>query len=119
MYYVETLFGMGLAITVIMGLIIITCYALFSIAHMKALQEMGYDKPWLAWIPYGVWYACADAVAGDEDPVRLFDSFEVPGLVFKLWWIVPVAFSFTVTAKPTATTSPAFTSTFHTILFFN
>ena len=31
--------------------------------------------------------------------------------------IVPVAFSFKVTAKPTATTSPAFTSTFHTILF--
>ena len=40
------------------------------------------------------WYACADAAAGYEDPVRLFDSFEVPATVFKLWWIVPLVLNF-------------------------
>ena len=94
MMNVTALFGMGMAIIAIVGIIVIACYIIFSMSHMKALQAMGYDKAWLAWIPYGVWYACADAVAGDEEQVRLFDSFAVPVLVFKLWWIVPLILNF-------------------------
>lgn len=94
MMNVAALMGMGMAIIAIVGIIVIACYIIFSMAHMKALKAMGYDKAWLAWIPYGVWYACADAAAGDEDPVRLFDSFEVPSTVFKLWWIVPLVLNF-------------------------
>ena len=94
MMNVTALLGMGMAIVAIVGIIIIACYIIFSMSHMKALKAMGYDKAWLAWIPYGVWYACADAVAGDEEQVRLFDSFEVPALVFKLWWIVPLVLNF-------------------------
>lgn len=94
MMNVTALLGMGMAIVAIVGIIIIACYIIFSMSHMKALKAMGYDKAWLAWIPYGVWYACADAVAGDDEQVRLFDSFEVPVLVFKLWWIVPLVLNF-------------------------
>ena len=94
MMKVTALLGMGMAIVAIVGIVAIACYIIFSMAHMKALKAMGYDKAWLAWIPYGVWYACAEAVAGDEEQVRLFDSFEVPVLVFKLWWIVPLALNF-------------------------
>lgn len=94
MMNVTALLGMGMAIVAIVGIVAIACYIIFSMAHMKALKAMGYDKAWLAWIPYGVWYACADAVAGDDEQVRLFDSFEVPALVFKLWWIVPLVLNF-------------------------
>ena len=83
---------MGMAIIAIVGLVVIACYVIFSVSHMKALKAMGYDKAWLAWIPYGVFYACADAVTGQDEKVKLFGSLEIPAMVFKLWWIDPVAF---------------------------
>ena len=47
------------------------------------------------WIPYGVFYACADAAAeGEGEKVKLFGSLELPAMVFKLWWILPVALLF-------------------------
>ena len=49
---------------------------------MKVLGSLGYDKVWLAWIPYGVYYACADVVTGQDEKVKLFGSYEVPALVF-------------------------------------
>ena len=46
--------------------------------------------------PYGVFYACADVVTGQDEKVKLFGSLEIPAIVFKLWWIIPVCiFTFT------------------------
>ena len=46
-------------------------------------------------IPYGVFYACADAAAeGEGEKVKLFGSLALPVMVFKLWWILPVALLF-------------------------
>ncbi len=94
MDYYSLLMGAGLGIIVVAVLIAIVWYVVSSIAHMKALKALGYDKAWLAWIPYGVFYACADAVTGQDDKVKLFGSLEIPAMVFKLWWIVPVLFLF-------------------------
>lgn len=97
MDYASTLLGMGLGLGVLLFIlvIVVACYVLNAVSHMKALKALGYDKAWLAWIPYGVWFACADSVVGkDEDQVRLFDSFNVPAIIFKLWWIVPLALLF-------------------------
>lgn len=96
MDYAATLMGMGLGLGVLLFILIIAVamYVLNAVSHMKALKALGYDKAWLAWIPYGVWFACADSVSKDEDQVRLFDSFNVPSIVFKLWWIVPLALLF-------------------------
>lgn len=92
---VAALMGMGMAIIAIVGIVVIACYVIFSVSHMKALKAMGYDKAWLAWIPYGVFYACADAAAeGEGEKVKLFGSLELPAMVFKLWWILPVALLF-------------------------
>ena len=92
MEYYGLLMGAGIGIIVVAVLILIAWYVLSSLAHMKALKALGYDKAWLAWIPYGVFYACADAVTGQDEKVKLFGSLEIPAMVFKLWWIVPVAF---------------------------
>lgn len=95
MMNVAALMGMGMAIIAIVGIVVIACYVIFSVSHMKALKAMGYDKAWLAWIPYGVFYACADAAAeGEGEKVKLFGSLELPAMVFKLWWILPVALLF-------------------------
>lgn len=92
-YYMASL-GLGIGIIIFMIVIVVAVYVLFAISHMKALKALGYDKAWLAWIPYGIWFACADSVSKDEDQVRLFDSFNIPALVFKLWWLIPLVLLF-------------------------
>lgn len=92
MAFATILFGLGIGAILLVLVIAVAVYVLNSISHMKALKALGYDKAWLAWIPYGVYFACADVVTDGEEPVRLFDKFEVPAIVFRLWWLVPVAF---------------------------
>ena len=60
MAYYGLLMGAGFGLMIVVVLIVIAWYVVSSIAHMKALKALGYDKAWLAWIPYGVFYACAD-----------------------------------------------------------
>ena len=81
--YVGTLLGLGIGLMFVGILVGILYYVAFSWSHMKALKALGYDKAWLAWIPFGVLFACSDAVTGDADQVRMFNSFEVPAAVFK------------------------------------
>lgn len=90
----ETLLGLGLGLGFLLFILAITvaCYVIYSISHMKALKALGYRNAWLAWIPYGSYFACADSVSEGQEKIRLFDSFEIPAMVFKLWWIIPLAF---------------------------
>ncbi|MDE6910147.1 MAG: hypothetical protein K2P44_06745 [Lachnospiraceae bacterium] len=75
------------AYLVLVLVICVVCYVVSSLAHMKALKAMGYDKAWMAWIPFAQWYACADAAtAGKQDNVTLFGSFSVPVSLYKFWW---------------------------------
>ena len=61
---------------------------------MKALANIGYDKPWMAWIPFANVYACMEAVSGGQDNVRILNSFDIPVMLYKLWWIVMLVVSF-------------------------
>ena len=65
MSYANAIIGLGVGIAAVILIIAIACYVIFSYAHMKALKALGYDKAWLAWIPYGCTFACADAAAKD------------------------------------------------------
>ena len=78
MSYLGLFMGAGMGIVIFGLLIVIAWYVLCSYSHMKALNALGYDKSWLAWIPFGVYYACAEAVAGQDEKVKMFDSWEVP-----------------------------------------
>lgn len=89
-----SLLGASIGIIIILLVVAIAAYVLCSVAHMKALKALGYKNAWLAWIPYGVWFACADAATEGEEKTKLFDSLELPAMVFKLWWVVPVALLF-------------------------
>ena len=88
MLNVETIIGIILIVTLI-------CYVLYSFSHMEALKALGYNKPWLAWFaPLGLYWALA-AVSLDLDGEYNMEvlSFEVPGIVFKLWYLIAVAVS--------------------------
>ena len=89
------LFGLGLGLGAILACvaIVVAVYVFYGLSHMKALKALGYDKAWLAWIPYGVYFGCADAVSGNEENVMLFNKFSVPSMVFKLWWVLPIIIS--------------------------
>lgn len=75
------------AYMVVVLVIAIACYVVFSLAHMKALKALGYDKPWMAWIPFANYYAYADSVTQGQDSVTLFGNVTIPVMVYKLWWI--------------------------------
>ena len=77
MNYVGTLLGLGIGLMFVGILVGILYYVAFSWSHMKALKALGYDKAWLAWIPFGVLFACSDAVTGDADQVRMFSRIQV------------------------------------------
>ena len=103
MNYVGTLLGLGIGLMFVGILVGILYYVAFSWSHMKALKALGYDKAWLAWIPFGVLFACSDAVTGDAGQVRMFNSFEVPAAVFKFWWIAQLALWVLSLSGPLAT----------------
>lgn len=90
----EMLLGFGMGIIILSLVVGIVFYVLTSLGHMKALQALGYDKAWLAWIPFGVYFGCADAVYGNDEKVMLFGKFEIPAIIFKLWWIIPIVIFF-------------------------
>ena len=80
--------GASIGVILLCLVVMVACYVLYAVSHMKALKALGYKNAWLAWIPYGVFYACADAAAeGEGEKVKLFGSLELPAMVFKLWWI--------------------------------
>lgn len=95
MDYYTALLGASIGIIIFAVILVVAVYVLYAISHMKALKALGYKNAWLAWIPYGVWFACADSVCDEgNDKVTLFGSLELPAIVFKLWWIVPLALIF-------------------------
>ena len=75
---------------IIMSVISIVFYVLYGISHMKALKVLGYDRPWMAWIPFANNWALAEVVLNGAENINFFNSFEVPALVFKLWWLIAI-----------------------------
>lgn len=91
MDYVTLILGASFGIILLILVVLVLCYVLLSLSHMKALQALGYKNAWLAWIPFGVWFACADAVCDDgTGKTTLFGSLEIPAIILKIWWIVPL-----------------------------
>lgn len=85
--------------------VLAVCYVLTSLAHMKALKALGYDKAWMAWIPFAQQYALADVAAGNQESVTLFGTLSVPAMLYKFWWVlwiicpfIPVIGTFATTA---------------------
>lgn len=75
MNYVGTLLGLGIGLMFVGILVGILYYVAFSWSHMKALKALGYDKAWLAWIPFGCIVCllrCSDRRCGSGTDVQQF-----------------------------------------------
>lgn len=79
---------------IVILVIALVCYVLTSLAHMKALKALGYDKAWMAWIPFAQQYALADVAADNQESVTLFGSLSVPATLYKFWWILWIILPF-------------------------
>lgn len=82
------------AYMLVLLVIVIAYYVVSSLAHMKALKAVGYDKAWMAWIPFANYYALADAAADKQDSVNLFGTLSVPAMLYKFWWAIMIVLYF-------------------------
>ena len=74
--------------------IIAVVYVLYGISHMRALRALGYDRPWMAWIPFANNWALAEVTLNGAENINFFNSFDVPAMVFKLWWLIAIGVSY-------------------------
>lgn len=83
------IFAGGLLISFLVFLVAVAWYVVKALAIYKLLNLYGYDKAWLAWIPYGQYYALGDVACGGAETLPLFGK-ELPELLYKLWWIAAI-----------------------------
>ena len=83
------LWGIIIFVILFMGVF----YVIYGISHSKALKALGYDKPWMAWIPLANCWALAEVALDGEEEMKFFDSISVPAMAFKLWWLIAYAVS--------------------------
>lgn len=92
--YEMGLLGGMIGVFVVSLIIIVACYVVGALAYSKALRMMGYPMSWLAWIPFGAYFALADITRDYEGNTTLFGSVKVPTNIFRLWWILMIVVQF-------------------------
>ena len=66
---------------------LVTAYYIFSsAANAKALRMIGYNKAWLAWVPYLRYWAIADATKDDGPTTRIYGRWNVYNALYTLWF---------------------------------
>lgn len=91
--YTAVLAALGIYLVFLL-VVVVAAYVLYGISHMKALKALGYDKPWMAWIPFANYWALADVALNGEESMNLFGSLSIPAIVFKLWWVIAYVVNF-------------------------
>lgn len=71
--------------TIVFG--IVAAYYIFSsAANAKALRKIGYDKAWLAWVPYLRYWAIADATKDEGHSTKIYGRYNIPNTLYTLWF---------------------------------
>lgn len=66
---------------------LIAAYYIFtSAANAKALRMSGYNKAWLAWIPYLRYFAIADATKEEGPSTKIYGRWNVYNALYTLWF---------------------------------
>lgn len=61
-------------------------YIFTSAANAKALRMVGYDKAWLAWVPYLRYWAIAEATKNEGHTTKIYGRWNVPNTLYTLWF---------------------------------
>lgn len=87
-------------LVIMIGFMLILCiieYLVAALAYQKVFKQFGYDKAWLAWIPFGNCYGIAELAAqlkGNPEKMDIVSNFSIPNKYFKFWWIISIALVF-------------------------
>jgi len=85
------LFDMGGMLIVLISalaflIVAVVLYICHALVHMRALKELGFQNPWMAWVPILNFYALAKSIE-EEETTNVVADVKVPTTYFN-WWIV-------------------------------
>lgn len=89
-FLIGYLFEAAIFMIILLGLAVVA-YVLYGLSHSRALKHMGYDKPWMAWIPFGNMMALAECT---RQPEFKLGTLVVPMNVFRFWWAAALVINF-------------------------
>ena len=77
---------------VFLVIVLVAVYVLGALWESKALTKVGYDKPWMAWIPFANWVALADIAFGADVQEVQMDILKkpVPVWIFRFFMLLMV-----------------------------
>lgn len=85
---------------IMIGFMLILCiieYLVAALAYQKVFKQFGYNKAWLAWIPFGNYYGISELAAqlkGNPEKMDIVSNFSISNKYFKFWWIISIALIF-------------------------
>lgn len=71
----------------------IVYYIMRSLALYRLLKQVGYHRPWMAWVPYLNIYAVGDVTAdlcGENEKVALFGKTSIPAVLCRFWFFINI-----------------------------
>lgn len=90
MEWIAFLTAMSMGVLIVCLAVVVALYVVEALAIMRVLTILGYQNPWMAWIPLLNYFALARVTADENGNTRIF-GFELPNMVFSFWWIAWLA----------------------------
>lgn len=82
--------AMSLGVMLVCLAVAVAVYVVEALAIMRVLTILGYESPWMAWIPLLNYFALARVTANENGNTRIL-GFELPNIVFCFWWVAWLA----------------------------
>lgn len=83
-----TLLAGSLIVLALFVVIAIVCYVLWSIGCYRVLQRLGWQHPWMAWVPVLSHIALGLACNTDDNKTMNLFGLEIPTIVYALWIVI-------------------------------
>lgn len=90
MEWIAFLTAMSMGVLIVCLAVVVALYVVEALAIMRVLTILGYQNPWMAWIPLLNYFALARVTANENGNTRIF-GFELPNMVFCFWWVAWLA----------------------------
>lgn len=90
MEWIAFLTAMSMGVQIVCLAVVVALYVVEALAIMRVLTILGYQNPWMAWIPLLNYFALARVTANENGNTRIF-GFELPNMVFCFWWVAWLA----------------------------
>lgn len=83
----------------IFGIIVLTLYLMDAVSRYKYLKVRGYEKCFLAFVPFANIWASVEATYGKSEKINVY-GWKAPAMIVKLWGVLFYALSVAVAGIP-------------------